>query len=104
MKKATVQDLYDTLSYQVWKSGREMIRELRESGLGVSGYFNATKYEHLAEWEEKGLIRSRERLLTERQLQIRAGIPKREYLRISTGIPVKLQERLGGLEESLVKA
>ncbi|MEK6901786.1 MAG: hypothetical protein AABX37_05560 [Nanoarchaeota archaeon] len=51
----------------------------------------------------EGLIRSRERVLSEERLRIRGRIPQREYLRISTGIPVKLQERMGGLEESLVK-
>lgn len=103
MTKATAQDLYDTLSYKVWKSGLEMIQELKDSGKKVSGYFNANKYIYLSEWEMEGLIRSRERALSEERLRIRRRIPQREYLRISTGIPVKLQERMGGLEESLVK-
>ncbi|MEK6901785.1 MAG: hypothetical protein AABX37_05555 [Nanoarchaeota archaeon] len=40
-KRATLQDLYDALSYKVWKSGLEMIQELKDSGKKVSGYFNA---------------------------------------------------------------
>lgn len=104
MKKATAQDLYDALSYRDWKTKREIILELEKKGLEVSHYFNANAYSHLHEWEDGGLVRSQERQISEERLRIRGGIPLREYLRISTGIPERLQERSGGLEESLVKA
>jgi len=71
MKKATLQDLYDTLSYRDWKTGLQMIQELKDSGKKVSGYFNANKYIYLAQWEDEGLIRSREKELSEERLLIR---------------------------------
>lgn len=104
MKRATPRDLYDTLSYKVWKSGLEMIKELENNELKVSGWLKGNKYVHLAEWEDERLVRSWERELSEERLRIRGGNPLREYLRISTGTPEKLQEKVSGLEESLSKA
>ncbi len=104
MRKATLQDLYDTLSYRDWKTKPEMIAELGQKGLNVSGYFAANARSYLQEWEREKLISSREREISAERLHMRRGIPLSEYRRISTGIPEKLQERAGGLEESLVKA
>ncbi len=101
MGRATYDELYDTLSYQVWKTGREMRNELEEEGKGA-GHMRGTMYVYLNNWEEHGLIKSRKRPLTEAEKNKRLTIPSREYLRISTGEPKKLFEGTGGLEGKLI--
>ena len=81
-----------------------MITDLEKRNLKMSSYFKANVYSYLHEWEDEGLVRSQERHISEERLRIRGGIPVREYLRISTGVPERLQEKVGGLEESLAKA
>src|SRR3989344_791210 len=99
-EKATLDDLYNTLSYQVWKTGLEIKAELQASGKRLGFWMSGGIYAYLHEWEDEGLITSRERDISEELLRIRSGIPQREYKRISTGSPERLQR--GGLERELV--
>ena len=99
MDKASYTDLYETLSYTLWKTGLEVIRELEGQGKPAS-HMRGIMYIHLSEWEDEGLIKARNRPLTPEQMAVGLTMPQREYRRTSTGTPKKLSE--GGLEGCLV--
>jgi len=83
-RKATLCDLYNTLSYREWKTEPELIEELEKQGM-KAGHFR---------WEQQGYITSRERELS----MVAAALKLREYLRVSTGIPEKIIEKYTCLE------
>lgn len=89
--KATYEDLYNTLSFTKWKTGLELIKELESNGKRA-GHFRGTMYVYLAQWEDDGFIRVRERepsdLERENQRKYKYKLSKaREYIRTSTGTP-----------------
>tara|TARA_Y100000310_G_scaffold345580_1_gene466870 strand:- start:1017 stop:1298 length:282 start_codon:yes stop_codon:yes gene_type:complete len=91
MEKADPMDLYHTLSYTEWKTGSELLEALSDTGMSTN-YVNRSIFFHLYQWEELGLISSR----------LREETRRREYLRISTGEPEKLMNKLGELERKLI--
>ena len=99
-EKATIEDLYDVLSYHVWKKGLEIIEELEESGK-KAGHFRGVMYVHFSRWEEEGFIESREAEMTEWEKE-HIGLPRREYHKISAGSPFDNKSTAGDLEKSLV--
>ena len=109
--KATIDDLYGVLSYNVWKTGLEIIKELEDSGKRASS-LRGSMYVYLNDWEEQRLVKSRKRPHSEEYVKWwkeRHGddselMNSREYSRISTGKPKKLfeLESVGGLEGSLL--
>ncbi|MBI4151428.1 hypothetical protein HY496_00530 [Candidatus Woesearchaeota archaeon] len=94
--KATPLDLYDAVSFHVWKTGLELVRELKEGGYTV-WYIQETLYVHLGQWVEQELIASRYRILMGEKVDQR--LPQKEYLKISSGMPRKMFELSNGLED-----
>ncbi|MBS3152510.1 hypothetical protein J4230_03820 [Candidatus Woesearchaeota archaeon] len=92
-RKATLCDLYNTLSYREWKTEPELIEELEKQGM-KAGHFRGTMYINFYQWEQQGYITSRERELS----MVAAALKLREYLRVSTGIPEKIIEKYTCLE------
>lgn len=102
MSNITEADVYHTLSYHLWKSGREIRDELREvkglvNPLEAETTFqfvretfrdvnNAGLYVHLSNLEDQGFAERRERELTAEKLALRGGYPQYEYRLTATGI------------------
>jgi len=94
MEPATLNDVYDCLRYREWKSGGQIVDELKEAGKDLGSIQHAI-YPHLRSWEREGLVESR--WVRREETLVASNIPRKVYRRISTGIPKEL-ERAGGLE------
>jgi hypothetical protein len=100
MKTATYMEFYESLSFTVWKTGLEVMKELAGQEMKV-GHFRGIMYVQLSRWEEAVLIQSRLRNPTDERRPTDSPPRQREYLRISTGTPEKLLEDQSGLEDCL---
>jgi hypothetical protein len=95
MAIATFMDLYEALGLSEYKTGLELLADIKEQGKRT-GHLRGIMYVRLSRWEDEGFVESRVRASE----SVGVDIPQHEYKRVSAGYPRELCSDEMGLEES----